>query len=166
MYIFLQGTNINIKCGSENAVLVITDGLNKFTTNQIVQAEDGNYLHFDAEETKTFIPGRYNFQIIAGDSLEEEGIIKIKPNLLYADNYESFWRKVLRQCEERIAGKAIDPANSVTVGDKSIAYMSLSDLFKLRDFAMQKIAEEDEEEGIETSSPNSEKRIIYKWSIR
>lgn len=44
--------------------------------------------------------------------------------------------------------------------------MSLSELLRLRDFALQKISEEEQEEGIDASSPNSEKRIVFTWSAR
>lgn len=107
--------------------------------------------------------GRYNYQIITDGKVDEEGIINIKANLLYSSTVDSYWKKALKAVEDRIAGKAIDPANDITVGDKKITYYSLNQLLELRDFIKQKIAEEDEEEGIETSSPNNGKVMFYKW---
>lgn len=84
----------------------------------------------------------------------------MKPNLLYTDSAVSYWKGVLKTVEERIAGKAIDPAKDVSVGDKRISYYSFSELMDLRNFIKGKIAEEEDEEGI---SPNNEKKIVYRW---
>lgn len=110
--------------------------------------------------------GRYNWQQLNSQGLEEKGEAVVQANLLYVDDASSYWKKVLKAIDERIAGKAIDPAKDVTVGDKRISYYTLDELLKLRDFVLQKIAEEDEDEGIETASPNDEKRILFKWSLR
>lgn len=82
----------------------------------------------------------------------------MKPSLLYADSIESYWKKVLVAIDERLAGKASESADSVTVGDKSIHYMSMDELLKLRDFALQRLAEEDED----VFSPNNEMKIRFR----
>ena len=107
--------------------------------------------------------GRYNYQIITDGKIDKKGIIKIQANLLYSSSPDSYWQKALKAVEDRIAGKAIDPANDISVGDKKITYYSLNQLLELRDFIKQKIAEEDEEEGIETRSPNDGKTIYYNY---
>ena len=160
----LQGINIDIPCNSASSVFVMSDGMNKFTSSNVIEKDGKLFIHISSDESKDFIPGRYSFQILDNEGLERQDVLKVAPNLLYSNDTESYWRKVLRQCEERIAGKAIDSASSVTVDGKSINYLSLTELFRLRDFALEKIAEEDREEGIEASSPNDERKIVYRWS--
>ena len=147
-----------------NSVFVMADGINKFTIDSVVEKDGSYFIHIDSDVSKNFIPGKYAFQILNSEGLEKQDNLKVTPNLLYSQDISSYWRKVLKQVEDRIAGKSIDSANAVTVDGKSISYMSLSELFKLRDFALNKIAEEEEEEGIETSSPSDEHRIKYEWS--
>lgn len=114
---------------------------------------------------RRLLHGKYSYQLIADNALEDSGTIKIQANLLYSDDIDSYWRRVLKAVDDRIAGKALDSsAESISVGDKSIRYLSMNELFKLRDFALQKIAEEDEEEGDEAAeSPNNEKKILFVW---
>ena len=78
---------------------------------------------------KTGFLGVYNYQIISDCKIYEEGKMKIKANLLYSSDIESYWQKALRQVEERLAGKSIDPANEITVGDKKINYLRNSENF-------------------------------------
>lgn len=160
----LQGINIDIPCNTSSSIFVMTDGLNRYTSSNVIERDGDFFIHIDSNESKKFIPGRYTFQILNSEGLERQDVLKITANLLYSSETESYWQKVVRQCEERIAGKAIDSAQSVTVDGKSINYLSLTELFRLRDFALDKVAEEEKEEGIETSSPNDERKIVYKWS--
>lgn len=115
---------------------------------------------------KTGFLGKYSYQLLSDEGISEEGTIKVKANLLYSTDIDSYWRKALKAVEDRIAGKAIDPAQDISVGDKRISYLKIDELLKLRDFILGKIAEEEEEEGTEVDSPNNEKRIIFKWSSR
>ncbi len=164
-YKTLQGTDLFIPCKESEAILVLFDGINKHTSTNVI-GEEGNYqIGFTAEETKLFASGKYSYQLIADNALEDSGTIKIQANLLYSLEIDSYWRRVLKAVDDRIAGKALDSsAESISVGDKSIRYLSMNELFKLRDFVLQKIAEEDEEEGDEAAeSPNNEKKIIFRW---
>lgn len=159
---FLQGSEIKIQCKGENATLVISNGIEKYMTTAVEQIEDKYYVKFTSEETKDFAPVRYAFQIITDNTLELQGTLRIAPNLLYSNALESYWKTVLNAVEQRIAGKALDgAAASVSVDGKSISYLSLSELFKLRDFCLQKIAEEEGDEAAE--SPNNEKKILFVW---
>ena len=164
-YKSLQGTDLFIPCKENTATLVLFDGINKHTSTNVI-GEEGNYqIGFTADETKLFASGKYSYQLIADNALEDSGTIKIQANLLYSTDIDSYWRRVLKAVDDRIAGKALDSsAESISVGDKSIRYLSMNELFKLRDFALQKIAEEDEEEGDEAAeSPNNEKKILFVW---
>lgn len=111
--------------------------------------------------------GRYSYQVLGSDGIIDSGVLKVKANLLYSTEIDSFWQKALRAIDDRLANKALDPANDVTVGDKKISYYKLDELLKLRSFILGKIAEEEEEEGDEAaSSPNDEHRIIFNWILR
>ena len=164
-YTFLQGSAIEIPCKTDSCTLVLFDGLNKYTSTNITGEEGAYQIGFNADETATFIPGKYSYQLITDNALEDSGTIKIKANLLYSEDIDSYWRKVLKAIDERLAGKALDgSAESITVGDKSLKYLSVSELLKLRDFVRGKIAEEDEEEGADTTvNPNNEKKILFRW---
>lgn len=64
---------------------------------------------------KIGIHGKYAFQILTSTGLLEEGQLKVKTNLLYADEFGSFWKKALHQIDELIAGKTLNAADAVTV---------------------------------------------------
>ena len=51
----------------------------------------------------------------------------------------------------------------MTVGDKRISYYRLDELLRLRDFILQKMAEEDSEDGEKASSKADQKKILYTW---
>lgn len=158
----LQGGNSYIPVKSSSATLVMFDGQNKFTSDNVVPTQDGYSIYLDADTTKDYIPGRYSYQILSNDAVESEGIIKVKANLLYSDGIDSFWKKALKAIEDRLAGKAIDPANDISVGDKRISYLHLDELLKLHKFILDKIAEEEEEEGDKAAvSKSDERRILY-----
>ena len=86
-----------------------------------------------------------------------------RANFLISADPLSYWRKALKAVEDRIAGKTLDPANDVTVGDKRISYYRLDELLRLRDFILQKMAEEDSEDGEKASSKADQKKILYTW---
>jgi len=157
-----QGSRATIDAKTSSSIFVMTDGMNKYTSDAVISTDDGYKISLDASVTSGFIPGSYTYQVVNGEGLESQGKLKVKPNLLYTDSIESYWKKVLNAIDERLAGKTSDSAESITVGDKSIRYMSIDELLKLRAFALQKLAEEDEE----VVNPNNEKRIIYKWRLR
>lgn len=162
MNTILQGIEFK-KIVPETSQMVLFNGLDKYVIST-VEESDKFFLYASADETKEWHSGRYSYQVIGSNGIIEEGTIKVKANLLFSTEIDSYWKKALKQVEDRITGKAIDPAESVTVGDKNIRYLSLNELFKLRDFILQKIAEEEQEEGDETAvSKSDQKRIIYAW---
>jgi hypothetical protein len=145
--------------------MVLYDGANKITLSDVIEEGGKLYITASAEETKSWIPSRYDFQVLDADGLAEKGQLKVQANLLYSSEVDSYWRKALKAVEDRLAGKALDPANDISVGDKRISYYHLDELLQLRDFILKKIAEEDEEEGEEDvlPNPNDQKVIQYVW---
>ena len=71
------------------------------------------------------------------------------------------WETILDAVEATLAGKATTAQSSISVGDKSISYMSVSELMSLREFAKEKIAEEN---GKFVAGRGA--KIIYKWTMR
>ena len=136
--------------------------MNKYTSDVVVNDEHGLKIRLDESLTSGFVPGIYDYQVVNPEGLEEQGRLKVKPNLMISDSVESYWKKVINAIDERLAGKVSESAESITVGDKSIKYMSIDQLLKLRDFALKKLAEEDEE----LYNPNNEMKICYKWRVR
>jgi len=146
----------------ETCQFVASDGVNKI----VVAAFDPetSCLTATADETKDWCAAAYNYQIISSTGLVESGRLKVLPNLLYSHTTDSYWKTVVRQIEERLAGKAVDAAYSVSVDGKSISYMSVSELYRLLDFARGKLAEEEaEEEGVSHWDKNNQHKIKYFW---
>ena len=98
------------------------------------------------------------------EGIEDEGEIQILQNFALMDEDEavkSHWEVVLEAIENTLAGKATQAQTNISVGDKSIGYMSVSELLELRDFAREKIAEE---KGKFVSGNGA--RILHKWVMR
>ena len=165
MITILQGTTFNHKVSSPNAQLVASDGINKIIVSDILQDEDGTYyLTASGETTKNWNPTKYNYQILDDTGLLEEGVLKIKANLLYTSQAGSYWAQVVSACEAKLAGRAEELVYSISVGDKHINYLSIDETLKLLNFAKDKLAEEEaEEEGKEPYDKNNEHRIVYHW---
>ena len=71
------------------------------------------------------------------------------------------WETILEAIEATLAGKATAAQASISVGDKSISYMSVSELMSLRSFAKEKIAEE---KGKFVAGNGA--KILHKWVMR
>ena len=122
------------------------------------------YLTASSEITKDWNPTRYSYQIIDDTGLVEEGIFKVKANLLYSSTTESYWAQVVKACEAKLAGRAEELVYSVSVGDKHISHLSIDECLKLLNFAKGKLDEEKaEEEGQEPWNRINGGQIIYWW---
>lgn len=162
-YTFSQGETALIPVSEEGSTFVMSDGMNKQMSEHIISTDDGLAFELPSYATSGFVPGIYKYQVIAPNgSVASQGSLKVSPCLLYSNSLDSYWRTVLKAVEMKLAGKADDSVDSVTVGDKSLHYMSIDELMKLRDFALKKIAEE--EDG--AVSPNDARRIRYVWGLR
>jgi hypothetical protein len=110
-----------------------------------IQNKDGKiYLVADAEITKKYRPNNYKFQIIDDVGIVSEGEAIVKQNFLYADENESVKthnETILEAIEAQIGGIATQAQSSISVGDKSISYMTFDELIKAREFFKKKVAE-------------------------
>lgn len=140
----IQGMKFSKAVKHNDAILIFTDGLNKFRIENPVKIDEVLYIIADSDTTKNWIPGKYKYQLIEDNSISEEGDLFIKANLIYSDSPYTYWQKVLMEIDERLAGKSRDPASSVSVDGKSIQYWNFDELLKLRAFVVKKIAEDEE----------------------
>lgn len=150
---------------TDSSYMVIKGDETKIVLNSIEQINDKFYIVASAEETANWKPAIYKFQILNNDGIEDSGEIEIIINYALADEYSNVKSKneiLLEAIEAQIAGKATTAQSSMSVGDKSIAYCSINELFMLRDYFKKKVAEEN---GIQNVDGN-EMKIKYKWSYR
>lgn len=130
----------------------------------LTDTDGAYYLTASYEITKDWDPTKYNYQILDGTGLLEEGVLKVKANLLYTSTTDSYWAKVVKACEAKLAGRAEELVYSVSVGDKHISHLSIDECLKLLNFAKNKLAEEEAEEAGEIPvNPDSQRVIKYYW---
>ena len=70
--------------------------------------------------------------------------------------------KLLEAIEAQLAGKATSAQSSMSVGDKSISYCSIDELFRLREYFKKKVAEEKNDPIVE----GNQMKIKHVWSMR
>lgn len=118
-----------------------------------------------ASTTTQWIPGNYKYQIINDDEIEDEGEFQILQNFYLTDEVSSVKtqnEKLLEAIEAQLAGMATSAQSSMSVGDKSIAYCSIDELFRLREYFKKKVAEEKNDPIVE----GNQMKIKYVWSMR
>ena len=144
---------------------LIIKGCNvKYTCENVISSDDDFYIEEPANVTKTWNVGVFKYQILNDEGVEDEGEIQILQNFALMDEDESVkshWEVILEAIEATLAGKATAAQSSISVGDKSISYMSVSELMSLREFAKEKIAEE---KG--NFVPGRGAKILHKWVMR
>lgn len=129
------------------------------TTLEIV---DG-LTYFVETDTDEWASGIYKFQIM-DTKLIEEGELEVLVNysLLEASaSVQTTNENCLEAIEAVLAGRASATQASMSVGDKSIQYLTVDELLKLRDYFVDLIAAE---RGKRTSGDGG--KIQYQWNIR
>ena len=159
-----RGFLLRYRVKTHNSKLIIKGDFAKYTCENIVQKDDGFYIEEPADVTKNWSVGKFKYQILNDEGIEDSGDIEILPNFALMDEDESVkshWEVVLEAIEATLAGKATAAQSSISVGDKSISYMSVSELMSLREFAIEKISEEN---GKFVSGKGA--KILHKWVMR
>ena len=159
-----RGFLLRYRVKTNNSKLIIKGDFAKYTCENVVEKDDGFYIEEPAEVTKNWSVGKFKYQILNDEGIEDSGDIEILPNFALMDEDESVkshWEVVLEAIEATLAGKATAAQSSISVGDKSISYMSVSELMSLRDFAKEKISEEN---GKFVSGNGA--KILHKWVMR
>lgn len=144
---------------------IIIKGCNvKYTCENVVEKDNSFYIEESADVTKNWSVGKFKYQILNDEGIEDEGEIQILQNFALMDEDESVkshWEVILEAVEATLAGKATSAQASISVGDKSISYMSVSELMSLREFAKEKISEE---KGKFVAGNGA--KILHKWVMR
>ena len=152
------------KVKTNSSKMIIKGDFAKYTCENIVQKDDGFYIEVTSDVTKKWDAGVFKYQILNDVGIEDSGDIEILPNFALMEEDESVkshWEVVLDAVEATLAGKATNSQTNISVGDKSIGYMSVSELLELREFAKEKIGEEKEK-----FVPGNGARILHKWVMR
>ena len=161
---FTKGFIFRHRVKTPTSKMIIKGDFVKYTCENVVSSDDGFYITTSADVTKTWDVGKFKFQILNDEGIEDSGDIEILPNFALMDENESasgHWEVVLDAVEATLAGKATAAQSSISVGDKSISYMSVSELMSLREFAKEKIAEEKGK-----FVPGKGAKILHKWVMR
>ena len=144
---------------------LIIKGCNvKYTCENVIEKDNSFYIEETADVTKKWSVGKFKYQILNNKGIEDSGDIEILPNFALMDEDESVkshWEVVLEAVEATLAGKATNSQTNISVGDKSIGYMSVSELLELREFAKEKIGEE---KGKFVAGNGA--KILHKWVMR
>ena len=161
---FTKGFLFRWKVKTSSSKMIIKGDYVKYTCENVVEKDDSFYIEESANVTKNWQVGVFKFQILNDEGIEDEGEIQILQNFALMDEDESVrshWEVVLEAIEATLAGKATQAQTNISVGDKSIGYMSVSELLELRSFAKEKIAEE---KGKFVAGNGA--KILHKWVMR
>ena len=161
---FTKGFLFRWRVKKPSSKMIIKSDFAKYTCENIVQKDDCFYIEESADVTKNWSVGKFKYQILNDEGVEEENEIEILQNFALMDEDESVrghWDVVLEAIENTLAGKATQAQTNISVGDKTIGYMSVSELLELREFAKEKIGEEN---GKFVSGKGA--KILHKWVMR
>ena len=159
-----RGFLLRYRVKTHNSKLIIKGDFAKYTCENVVEKDNSFYVEETSEVTKNWQVGKFKYQILNDEGVEDLGDIEILPNFALMDEGESVrshWEIVLDAVEATLAGKATAAQASISVGDKSISYMSVSELMSLREFAKEKIAEEKGK-----FATGNGAKILHKWVMR
>lgn len=153
---FTIGFNFRVTSPSPDAVLILRSD----TAKIIVETVDG-YFSADKEVTKNWGIGGYLYQIQTEAGVIESGSIELLPNYALSEvgvSVKSHAQQMVDAIEAVIEGRASQSTKNVTVGDKSLGYMSLDELLQYLNYFKGKVAQEEGK-----SSVNDEKKIKFQW---
>ena len=161
---FTKGFVLRWKVKTSSSKMIIKGDFAKYTCENVVEKDNSFYIEEPSEVTKNWQVGKFKYQILNDEGIEDSGDIEILPNFALMDEDESVrghWEVVLEAIENTLAGKATQAQTNISVGDKTIGYMSVSELLELREFAIEKIGEEN---GKFVSGKGA--KILHKWVMR
>ena len=161
---FTKGFVFRWKVKTPSSKMIIKGDNVKYTCENVVEKDNSFYIEEPADVTKNWSVGKFKFQILNDEGIEDSGDIEILPNFALMEEDESVkshWEVVLDAVEATLAGKATSAQASISVGDKSISYMTVSELMSLREFAKEKISEE---KGKFVAGNGA--KILHKWVMR
>ena len=160
----VKGFVFRYRVKTPSSKMIIKGDFVKYTCENVVEKDNSFYIEEPADATKNLETGVFKYQILNDEGIEDSGDIEILPNFALMDEDESVkshWETILEAIEATLAGKATSAQTNISVGDKSIGYMSVSELLELREFAKEKISEE---KGKFVSGKGA--KILHKWVMR
>ena len=160
----VKGFLFRYRVKTPSSKIIIKGDFQKYICENVVEKDNGFYIEESADVTKKWDVGVFKFQILNDEGVEDSGDIEILPNFALMDENESVkshWETILEAIEATLAGKATAAQASISVGDKSISYMSVSELMSLREFAKEKISEEKGK-----FATGNGAKILHKWVMR
>ena len=161
---FTKGFLFRYRVKTPSSKIIIKGDNVKYIFENVVEKDNSFYIEEPTDATKNLETGVFKYQILNDEYVEDSGDIEILPNFALMDENESVrghWELVLEAIEATLAGKATQAQTNISVGDKSIGYMSVSELLELRSFAKEKIAEEN---GKFVTGNGA--KILHKWVMR
>lgn len=160
----VQGFAFSHSVKSSDCVLYIIGNGTKIVVDTIEKVADLYFLKASADVTKDWAVGDYKYQILDTNGIVEEGEFIVLRNFALSDNESEVKSRnelILEAIEAQLAGRATSAQSSMSVGDKSISYMTIDELLKLRDYFKEKV---DKEKG--KYSAGNAARIKYVWKVR
>ena len=160
----VKGFLFRWKVKTSSSKMIIKGDFAKYTCENVIEKDNSFYIEETSEVTKKWDAGVFKYQILNDEGVEDEGEIQILQNFALMDEDESVrshWEVVLEAIENTLAGKATQAQTNISVGDKTIGYMSVSELLELRSFAKEKIGEE---KGKFVAGNGA--KILHKWVMR
>lgn len=159
-----QGYSFTKEVPSEDCLMVLKSQTDKFVVDQTIQSSGKICLYAPSSVTSGWPATNYKYQILSNSGLFETGEMLVQLNYLMSDTSDdprSQNEILLDAVQAQLAGKATSAQSSMTVGDKSISYCSIAELFQLREYFACKVAEEKKKR-----SPLNGGLIKYRWSSR
>lgn len=158
-----RGFEFRYEVANQYAIMILKSDTEKLNITSLQVVDGKYYLVADAEDTKKYRPNTYKYQIIDNKGILQQGTAIVKQNFALADQNQSVKSRneiILDAIEAQLAGVATAGQQSISVGDKSISYLSFDQLLKAREFFKKKIAEQ--KKGYVSGN---ESRIKYRWGF-
>ena len=120
---FTKGFAFRYRVKTPSSKIIIKGDNVKYIFENVVSSDDGYYITAPSEVTKKWDVGKFKYQILNDEYVEDSGDIEILPNFSLMDEDESVkshWEIILEAVEATLAGKATNSQTNISVGDKSI----------------------------------------------
>ena len=115
---FTKGFVFRYRVKTPLSKIIIKGDFAKYTCENVVSSDDGYYIEESADVTKTWSVGKFKYQILNNEGVEDSGDIEILPNFALMDEDESVrghWEIVLEAIENTLAGKATSAQTNISV---------------------------------------------------
>ena len=115
---FTKGFVFRYRVKTSSSKLIIKGDFAKYTCENVISPDDGFYIEEPADVTKNWSVGKFKYQILNDEGIEDEGEIQILQNFALMDedeNVRGHWEVVLDAIEATLAGKATSAQTNISV---------------------------------------------------